>query len=450
MSATGVGPGKGLGRMREGVAEFMHQESSGAIVLAVATLAALLIANSPLHAGFEHLWELKAGFHMGDLVFDQSLRHWVDDGLMAIFFFVVGLEIKREFVVGELSTVRGATLPVVAALGGMIVPAGLYIALNFGGPGAHGWGVPMATDIAFALGVLAILGSRIPSGLKVFLTALAIADDIGAIVVIAIFYTTNLQSMWLIWALVPIAVLFAMNRLGVDEPLAYLAVAAVLWFMVLNSGIHATIAGVVAAMLVPTVSRLTPAQFVDACRIAAEDIEAADVPGAHTLENDHQQHVALQLARAAQHSAAPLQRLELALHPFSTFVILPLFALANAGVRIVGEAGVGRLDGAGVGVIVGLVLGKPLGIALASFAAVALGLASLPSGVNWRHIIGAGMLGGIGFTMSMFVANLAFRSAAMTAEVKGAILIASVVAAAFGYAWLRFGTDPSAATGDDA
>lgn len=450
MGATGIRPGKGLGRMREGVAEFMHQESSGAIMLAIATLAALFIANSPMHAAFEHFWELKAGFHGSGVVFDQSLRHWVDDGLMALFFFVVGLEIKREFVVGELSTLRGATLPVVAALGGMIIPAGLYIVLNLGGPGAHGWGVPMATDIAFALGVLAVLGSRIPSGLKVFLTALAIADDIGAILVIAIFYTTNVEFTWLLWALLPIAVLFLMNRLGVDEPIAYLAVAVVLWFMVLNSGIHATIAGVVAAMLVPTVSRLTPTEFVAACRIAAEDIEAVDVPGAHTLEDDHQQHVALRLARAAQHSAAPLQRLELALHPFSTFVVLPLFALANAGVRIVGDGGIGKLDAAGIGVIAGLVVGKPLGIALASFAAVALGFASLPSGVSWRHVIGAGMLGGIGFTMSMFVANLAFRSAIMTAEVKGAVLVASVAAAALGYAWLRFGTDPSADTGDSA
>ena len=278
---------------------------------------------------------------MGDFGFEQSLKHWVDDALMAIFFFVVGLEIKREFIVGELSTLRGAALPVVAAIGGMVVPAAIYTALNAGGPGAAGWGVPMATDIAFALGVLALLGSRIPDALKVFLTALAIADDIGAILVIAIFYTQQVYGAWLLFALVPLALMIVLNRMGYDEPLGYAVLGVVLWFCVFNSGIHATIAGVIAAFTIPASAKMSPLAFTEVCRLNVDEIEAHEVPGAHTLEDDNQQRAALRIRDAAVQSTAPLQRLEFALHPLAVWSMLPLFALANANIRIVGIAGAG-------------------------------------------------------------------------------------------------------------
>jgi NhaA family Na+:H+ antiporter len=415
--------------------EFMHQGSSGAIVLLVATVAAVAVANSPLAAPFNGFLHTDIGLFSGEYGFSQSMQHWVDDALMALFFFVVGLEIKREVIVGELSSLRGALLPVVAALGGMLAPAGIYLALNAGGAGEAGWGVPMATDIAFALGVLALLGSRVPGGLKVFLAALAIADDIGAILVIALFYTEQVHGAWLAVALVPLAALVAMNRRHVEEPLAYLAVGAALWFAVLSSGIHATIAGVVAAFTVPAAARLLPLQFTNVCRAKLEQIEAIDVPGAHTLEDDRQQVYALEIQQAALHSVAPLQRLERALHPFATFVVLPVFALANAGIPLPG-AGLG--SPVALGVVLGLVVGKLAGVSLATWLAVRTGIADLPAGVGWRHVAGVGALAGVGFTMSLFVANLAFDTAVEAAQAKSAIFVASMISGLLGYAMLRF------------
>ncbi len=440
---------RALERVAGNLRRFLHQETTGALVLLLATVIALLIANSALHAAYDEFWHTLAGFFVGDFGFEQSLKHWVDDALMAVFFFVVGLEIKREFIVGELSTLRGAALPVVAAIGGMVVPAAIYAALNAGGPGAAGWGVPMATDIAFALGVLALLGSRIPDSLKVFLTALAIADDIGAILVIALFYTQQVYGVWLLFALVPLALMIVLNRIGYDEPLGYAVLGVVLWFCVFNSGIHATIAGVIAAFAIPASAKLSPLAFTEVCRLNVEEIESRDVPGAHTLEDDSQQKAALRIRDAATHSTAPLQRLEFALHPLSALIILPLFALANANIRLVGSEGLG-VHAVAAGVFLGLVVGKPVGISLASYLAVRTGLTSLPAGVTWRHIIGAGLLGGIGFTMSLFVANLAYRVAGVENEAKIAILAASVVAGVLGYSWLRFATRAQQASGSGA
>lgn len=406
-------------------------------MLLAATVTALIVANTSLHPAYEAFWHEHAGFYFLDFTLDQSLLHWVDDALMALFFFVVGLEIKREFLVGELSSVRGATLPVVAAVGGMLVPAGIYVALNWGGPAVRGWGVPMATDIAFALGVLALLGSRIPSGLKVFLSALAIADDIGAILVIALFYTASIHTEWLLVALVPLALLVVMNRMGVDPPLLYFAAAGVLWFCVLNSGIHATIAGVVAAFAIPAAAKISPLEFTNACKVQIEEIERSDIPGAHTLQDYSQQHAALRIRDAAILSTAPLQRLEIALHPITAFIVLPLFALANADIAFLGQ-GLSGLHDWGLGVFLGLVVGKPVGVFLMSWLAVRAGFAELPKGVNWNHILGAGMLAGIGFTMSLFVANLAFRVAGVETEAKLAILAASLTSGVLGYVWLRF------------
>jgi NhaA family Na+:H+ antiporter len=416
--------------------EFLHHQSAGAIVLLAATVAAVGVANSPLATAWDGWLHTDIGFSFGSRHgFAQSVKHWIDDALMALFFFVVGLEIKRELIVGELSSLRGALLPIFAALGGMLVPAAVYLALNAGGPGEAGWGVPMATDIAFALGVLALLGSRVPVGLKVFLAALAIADDIGAILVIAVFYTAQVHWAWLGLALVPLAALVAMNRRHVEEPLAYLAVGTVLWFAVLSSGIHATIAGVIAAFTIPAVARLRPLAFTDVCRARVADIEAIDVPGAHTLKDDRQQEYALEIQQAALQSVAPLQRLQRAVHPFATFVVLPAFALANAGIPF---SGAGLTSPVAVGVILGLVGGKFAGILLAAWVAVISGIADLPAGVGWRHVAGAGALAGVGFTMSLFVANLAFDTAVESAQAKSAIFAASIAAGLLGYVMLRF------------
>jgi NhaA family Na+:H+ antiporter len=414
---------------------FLHHQAAGAVVLLAATAAAVALANGRFAVPFDHFLHTDVGVSFGSLGFSQSVKHWVDDALMALFFFVVGLEIKREFIVGELSSLRGAALPICAALGGMLIPAAIYLALNGGGPGARGWGIPMATDIAFALGVLALLGSRVPAGLKVFLAALAIADDIGAVVVIAAFYTAQVHWAWLALALVPLAVLVAMNLAGVEEPVAYFAVGSVLWFAFLSSGVHATLAGVIAAFAIPAVARLRPLEFTDVCRIRLAEIEGIDVPGAHTLEDDRQQQYALDVQRAALRSIAPLQRIEWALHPFATFAVLPAFALANAGVQL-GSADLGTAVSAGV--VLGLVAGKPAGILLASWLGVRAGLADLPAGVGWRHILGAGALAGIGFTMSLFVSNLAFASAHLAAQAKSAIFSASVASGILGYGILRW------------
>ncbi len=428
---------RSLRRARETFTSFAHQEAAGAIVMLVAAVVALVVANSSLWEAYEAFWHTEVGVFVGSAEFAQSILHWVDDALMALFFLVVGLEIKREFLVGELSDLRGATLPVVAALGGMIVPALIYVALNAGGPGVAGWGVPMATDIAFALGVMAVLGSRAPAGLKVFLTALAIVDDIGAILVIAVFYTSGLATEWLLFALVPLAVLVAMNRMQVSEPLFYLAVGSILWFAVLNSGVHATIAGVIVALTLPAESTLSTVRFTLFAREKVDQIEALEDPEAHTIADDEQQLLGLELADAAHLTASPLQRLEFMLHPFTTMVVLPLFALGNAGVRFVDYEGSKLLSPVALGVILGLVIGKPLGIYFASRLAVGLGFASLPAGVTWRHILGAGVLGGIGFTMSIFVANLAFSDPVLTAEAKVAILVASAIAGTAGFLVLR-------------
>ncbi|PKQ15416.1 MAG: Na+/H+ antiporter NhaA [Actinobacteria bacterium HGW-Actinobacteria-7] len=439
-------PPRGSGAIRraaDSFSAFMQQETSGALVLLAATVTALALANTSLNPAYEAFWHEHAGFFLLDMKLDQSLAHWVDDALMALFFFVVGLEIKREFIVGELSSVRGAALPVVAALGGMLVPAGIYALVNSGGAAARGWGVPMATDIAFALGVLALLGSRIPTGLRVFLSALAIADDIGAIIVIALFYTERIATSWLLLALVPLLLLVVMNRMGIDQPTWYFVVAGALWFCVLNSGIHATIAGVVAAFAIPATARISPIAFSKFARTQLEVIEQADVPGAHTLEDYDQQYAALRIKDAAITSTAPLQRLEIALHPLTAFAVLPLFALVNAGIRLVDASG-GGVHAWGMGVFLGLVVGKPLGVVGASWLAVRLGVVSLPSGVTWRHLVGAGLLAGIGFTMSLFVANLAFRTQGVQTEAKVAILAASVVAGVLGYLWLRYVAPPDA------
>lgn len=425
-------------RVAENFAQFVTTEVAGAVVLLVATITALVLANSPLHEWYASIWHAKIGLVAGDRVFETSLLEVIDQGLMAIFFLVVGLEIKREFLVGELSSRRKAMLPIVGALGGMIVPAGLYLAVNGGGYGAAGWGIPMATDIAFAVGVMALLGSIVPQGLKVFLVSLAIVDDIGAILVIALAYNEGIAWVWLGLALLMLGVLILLNRLAVDDATPYLIVGVLLWACVLLSGIHATIAGVLIAFAIPSTARLDPLAFCGQTRETLRSIEDRHVPGDHVLKNDSQQRAARDIYAAAKRTAAPLQRLEFALHPWATFVVLPLFALANAGVRVV-DMRIGELFGGpiAIGVLLGLVLGKPLGIVGASWLAERFHLAELPLGAGWRHMIGAGLLGGIGFTMSVFITSLAFGASPLTDEAKAAVILASVAAGLAGYFVLR-------------
>lgn len=405
----------------------------------IATAIALILANTNSYNFLHEFWNTEVGFFSGSRQFVHSYEQWLNDGLMAIFFFVVGLEIKREFIVGELSTFKKAILPVVAALGGMIAPALIYITINHGTVGAHGWGIPMATDIAFSLGICALLSDRIPRSMKVFLSALAVADDIGAIVVIGIFYSSNISWVWLGLALVPFALMIIMNRAQIKTIFPYVIAALLLWYCFLNSGIHATLAGVIAAMCIPASARVTVPSFIKTVQRKLGYIEEKHVAGAHVLECDDEQEAAYTIADLSYGIASPLQRLEHAILPFSNFLILPLFAFANAEVRFVGEAGGFHLGKVGWGVYLGLVLGKPLGIFLICWLGTKLKLLSLPDDMNYKHLLGAGMLAGIGFTMSIFVSNIAFAGKLAPLEMgeaKIAILLASLSAGIIGSVWL--------------
>ena len=373
--------------------EFFRGEAAGGIILLLCTAIALAWANSPWGAAYESILHHSLPLGSKQFLLDLSVHEWINDGLMAVFFFLVGLEIKREMLVGELASIRQASLPIAGAVGGMIIPALIYVAFNATGAGARGWGIPMATDIAFALGVVAVLGPRVPLALRVFLAAVAIVDDIGAVLVIAIFYTTSIASMALIAAAMLLAILVALNLGGVRNPIPYLLVGALLWIAVLLSGVHATIAGVLLAFTIP--------------------------------------------ARAPTPNETPLlERLEHVLHAPVAFLIVPLFALANAGVPLGGASGSHSVSIMS-GVALGLVLGKPVGITLAAWLAVRVRFAVLPAGVNWRQLSAVSCLGGIGFTMSIFVAALAFPDIALLDSAKLGVLLASAVAAAIGWVLLQ-------------
>lgn len=423
--------------------EFAHNETSSGILLLACTLIALVWANSPLADTYAALWHTRFTIGLGSFLLDHDLHFWVNDALMAVFFFVVGLEIKREMVAGELASPRQAALPILAALGGVVVPALLYASLNFGTEGSRGWGIPMATDIAFATGVMALLGSRVPMGLKVFLTALAIVDDIAAVLVIAVFYTANLHwgALGLAGACLLLAV--AANRLQVRHPLPYALLGGVLWIAVLHSGVHATIAGVLLAFVIPVRTAINQGEFLRHGRAMLDYFEDAASREPFDVLNDIEQQAAIEgLEDACEKMQPPLHRLEQALHPWVTFVIMPLFALANAGVVLSGPSAGGAIT---MGVALGLIFGKPIGITLASWLAVRSGLASLPQSVSWRQIHGAGWLGGIGFTMSLFMAGLAFTDDGKLTAAKLGVLGASVCAGIVGSLILwRRGDDAAA------
>jgi Na+:H+ antiporter, NhaA family len=416
--------------------DFAHRESSSGLLLLACTVIALVWANSPWRDTYEHLWEIPVAVGVGRYGIRETLHHWINDGLMVVFFFLVGLEIKREMLVGELASTRRAALPLAAALGGMLVPALLYVVINGSGPGAKGWGIPMATDIAFALGVLALLGPRIPLALKVFLTALAIVDDIGAVLVIALFYTADLSVIALMWAGGLLVLLLGCNGVGVRHPAPYTLLGIGLWLAVLQSGVHATIAGVLLAFTIPARTRIDANEFLVRSRRALNGFAAAGVAGANVLTSKTHQEALLALEEAAEAAQAPLQKLEDKLHGTVAFGIMPLFALANAGVPLSGGAqALG--NPVGLGVILGLVIGKPLGITLFAWFATKMGIAERPTDTPWRMLHGAGWVGGIGFTMSLFIAGLAFESAALLTQAKLGILTASLCAGAVGWLLLR-------------
>lgn len=414
------------------VRRFLRIEAAGGILLLAATVAALVWANSPAHHSYVRLWHEPFTVALGPWRFHQSLGRVVNDGLMALFFFVIGLEIKREWVAGELRDRRAAVLPVVAAVGGMVVPALLYAGFNVGSGGARGWGIPMATDIAFALGVLTLLGRRIPNGLKVFLLTLAIVDDIGAILVIAVVYSGAIDWVWLATAAGAVAVIVGARAARVRWPVFYVAAGLFLWLATYSSGVHATIAGVVLGLLTPAV----PFQPLEATQAAAETLQAWEGLSVEEMRR---------VSWLVREAVPVTDRMEDLLHPWTSYVIVPVFALANAGVELRhGFSGAGtRIL---LGVAVGLVVGKAIGVTGASWLVIRSGLAPLPDGVRWRQLAGVGALAGIGFTMSLFMTDLAFRGAGAAAfadHAKVGILLASVVAAAAGVAILAMGGRPA-------
>ncbi len=408
----------------------MAAESAGGILLLAAAVLALVWVNSPWAETYHKVWHIQLGLRFGDRPYAMSLEHWVNDGLMAIFFVVVGLEIKRELLIGELASVRRASLPVAAAAGGMVVPALIYLAVNWRGSGRSGWGIPMATDIAFAAGVVTLVGRGVPTSVKVFLLAVAIVDDLGAVLVIALFYTSDISYHALEAAAILFGVLVLLNALRVHRILPYLLVGLGLWVATLFSGLHATIAGVLLAFTIPATRQIEEGPYVQHVRRVLEDFEreVTAVPDKITQEQSHALHVIEDASRAVQ---TPLARLEHLLLTPVTFIIIPVFALANAGVAL-------RFGGAkgahpvALGVVLGLVLGKPVGVLTASWLAVKAGLAALPEGGTWRHLFGVAILCGIGFTMSLFVANLAFGEGPRLVAAKLGILGASVICGAVG------------------
>jgi Na+:H+ antiporter, NhaA family len=417
--------------------DFAHKQSSGGIVLIVATAAALAWANSPWGESYAALWHTKLTVGVGDFSISKDLTHWINDGLMAVFFLVVGLEIKREILVGELSSVRNAALPVAAALGGAVVPALIYVAINAGTEGSAGWGIPMATDIAFALGVLALLGQRAPTALKVFLTALAIVDDIVAVLVIALFYTSEISWGALGFGAVFLVALVVANLIGVGRTLVYALLGVGLWLCFLLSGVHATIAGVLLALTIPAISFINPGAFLERSRYVLNRFEKAGEKGENVLCNEERQAALHALNHAAYKLEPPLHELEHALHPWVVFAIMPIFALANAGVSLGGGLVEALTSPVALGIVAGLVVGKQLGITLFAWLAVRSGLSELPEGIGWRHVYGVGWLAGIGFTMSLFISDLAFSDGSLVEDAKLGILGASLIAGVVGWTILR-------------
>ncbi|MCX2741864.1 Na+/H+ antiporter NhaA [Pontibacter anaerobius] len=432
--------------------EFVKAESFSGILLMFITLSALVWANSPWSDSYEKIWSTPFTIALGDYGLTKAAILWINDGLMAIFFFVVGLEIKRETMVGELSSVKGAAFPVVAALGGMLVPAGIFILLNNNGEGLSGWGIPMATDIAFALGILTLLGNRAPLSLKLFLVAYAIVDDIGAVLVIALFYTSevNFLSLWIGFLL--FGLLLVGNSLKMRNIWIYTLVGVLMWVAFLKSGVHATVAGILLAITIPGRSKTSELEFQESTEEILDDLRSYRLAEQTNTEqeptDEDYQGAVYAIENNCAEALSPMHRLEHALHPWVAYAIMPVFALANAGIYFYADLVNGLYTALSLGIILGLVLGKPIGILLFAWLASVTGLAAKPKSFSWLQLLGVGLLGGVGFTMSIFIANLAFVNSPMLPLSKLAILCASVIAGIIAYIILHFSSPKPAAEGD--
>ena len=419
------------------VRRFMDLEAASGILMLIAAIAAVIWANSGGYELYDELFHTHFEVSFGGFHLDETLGHLINDGLMAIFFFVVGLEIKRELVLGELRNPRDAALPLVAAVGGMVVPALIYVAFNGADPEAlRGWAVPMATDIAFALGVLSLLGKRVPAAAKLFLLALAIVDDLGGILVIAIFFTEDLDVGYMIAAAIGLFVVWLFTKVGIRSEVIYIPLGFAIWYFFLESGVHATLAGVALGFLTPARPMYGVREFDSKARAILNTYPAS----AETLsEREHADHEALMMSEISRESVAPLNRWEHALAPWVSFLIVPVFALANAGVRFEGSIVDSLLSNVALGVAVGLVVGKTVGVSVFAWVAVRLGWAKLPASARWRHMVGTAAVSGIGFTVALFITELAFVDPVLADQSKVGIFAGSIVAGLLGVAFLLTG-----------
>ncbi|WP_309497761.1 Na+/H+ antiporter NhaA [Sulfurovum sp.] len=418
---------------------FIHAQTTTGLILMFMTVLALIFANTPFADSYAHFFHMKIDFNVGDWKLSHTLHHWINDGLMAIFFFVIGLEIKREITVGELSNFKAALLPILAAVGGMVFPALIYLYINAGMQGAGGWGIPMATDIAFAISALVLLGKRVPPALVTFLVALAIVDDLGAVMVIALFYTEQIHMLPLMLAGASFLILVFFNRFGIHMILPYFIVGLFMWFFMLESGVHATIAGVIAALAIPTRPKLSAIGFRKDAKTLLDEYDTYPIDTKHGM-NERQKAILLKLESNINEISTPAARLERDLHLPVALIVIPLFALANAGIAIdFSSISTTIMEPVSLGIIGGLILGKVVGIFGVAWLAIKLKVASLPQNSTLSQIFGVAFLGGIGFTMSIFVADLAFMgNPELIFQAKVGILAASLFAGLFGYSWLRF------------
>lgn len=424
--------------------EFIHRQTTSGLLLMGTALIALVLANGPLASAYAHVLHTLAGVSIGGWKLEMSVHHWINDGLMALFFFLVGLELKREMLVGELANPRNAALPIGAAIGGMVVPALIYFAINPEGAAARGWGIPMATDIAFAVGALALLAKRVPSALITFLVALAIVDDLGAVLVIALFYTDTIALGPLAAAGALFGLLLVMNISGIRKTLPYFIVAVVLWYALKESGVHATLAGILGALSVPAVPKYKPELFSHHVRDLMQRFDANHEPGVSIMTNDKLRAVVQTLENGVHSVETPLQRLEHAWHIPVAYLVIPIFALANAGITMdLSALGETLLHPVMLGVTLGLVAGKFLGITGVSWLMLKLGVAQLPKNTRFVQIAGVSLLAGIGFTMSIFVAQLGFgQNPELLLMAKTGILFASLLAGVIGFIWLYLVSKP--------